>query len=120
MATATERMPEVNVPCVADPTPGELVRVVMDGMAGCGFDVAPPRHPDSYRLTIAWPGARCTLAADDWGRAEWVYWPCSGADPKVDVDLATTLLTGRCGPFPRLGRQCGKQGITFKGLVGWS
>jgi hypothetical protein len=87
-------------------------------MASSGFDVSPPEHPESYRLAIAWPGARCTLAADDWGRAEWVYWPWSGADPKLAADLATTLLTGRPGPYPRLGHKYGEEGITFKGLVG--
>ncbi len=37
---------------------------------------------------------------------------------RLAADLATTLLTGRPGPYPRLGRKYGEEGITFKGLVG--
>jgi len=101
-------------------TPGELLRLVMDGMAGSGFEVSPPEHAEGCRMAIAWPGARCTLGVDDWGSAEWVYWPWTqdDADPKLAADLATALLTGRPGPYPRLGRKYGEDGITFKGVVG--
>jgi hypothetical protein len=32
--------------------------------------------------------------------------------------VATALLTGRAGNFPRLGRGYGREGITLKGIVG--
>lgn len=109
----------MNTPCIADrTTPGDLLRLVMDAMTGSGFDVSSPEHAEGCRMAIAWPGAHCTLAIDDWGRAEWAYRPYSGADPKLAADLATTLLTDRPGPYPQLGRKYGEDGITFKGVVG--
>jgi len=77
--------------------PGELLSLVMDGLAGSGLDVRPG---EGSLVAIAWPGARCTLAVSDCGRAEWEYCPGSPADPGLAADLATTLLTGRPGPFP--------------------
>jgi len=113
----------VNNACgsVADrTTPGELLRLVADGLTGGGFDVRPPEHDGSCRMTIACAGARCTLAVSDWGCAEWEYFPWSSddADPKLAADLATTLLTGRAGGFPRLGSGYEREGIAFKGIVG--
>ena len=71
-------------------------------------------------MTIACEGARCTLAVTDWGDAEWECSPQAGgdADPMQIADLATTLLTGRAGEFPRLGSGYEREGITFKGIVG--
>jgi hypothetical protein len=94
--------------------PGELLSGVMDGLAGCGLEVA--RGEDGL-LAIAWPGARCALAVSDCGRAEWEYCPLSpgAADPGLVADLATVLLTGQAGPFPRLGDGSGS--VTFKGVV---
>jgi hypothetical protein len=86
----------------------------MDGLAGRGLEV---RRGEASLLAIAWPGVRCTLAVSDCGRAEWEYCPQSpaAADPALAADLATTLLTGRPGPFPRLGD--GRGSVTFKGIV---
>lgn len=78
--------------CLADRTaPGELLRLVADGLAGAGLDVRPPCDADGCRLDIAWPGARCTLAVGDCGSAEWEYWPWSlqDADPDLTADLAS-------------------------------
>ena len=93
--------------------PGELLSLVMDGLSGRGLDVRPG---EGSSLAIAWPGARCTLAVSDCGRAEWEYCPGPPADPGLAADAATALLTGRPGPFPRLAesREC----ATFKGSVG--
>jgi hypothetical protein len=115
--------PEMNSSCgnIAHRTrPGELLRLVADGLTDSGLDVRLPERDGSCRLAIACGGARCTLAVNDWGDAEWDYCPGSGdhADPKQLADLATTLLTGRVGAFPRRGRGYDHEGITLKGVVG--
>ena len=99
--------------------PGELLRLVADGLTGAGLDVRAPGDGDG-RLAIAWPGARCTLAVGDGGSAEWEYCPWSpdGADPGLAAGLATALLTGRSGPQARLGSGHKLENVTFKGIVG--
>ena len=107
--------------CLADPAaPGELLRLVADGLTGAGLEVRPPGGGEGCRLDIAWPGARCTLTVGDCGNAEWEYCPSSAedADPGLTADLATALLTGRTGPQPRLGGGHQRENITFKGIVG--
>jgi hypothetical protein len=111
----------VTTACVADrAAPGELLRLVMDGLTGAGLEVRPPGGGDGCRLDIAWPGARCTLTVGECGNAEWEYCPGSpqDADPGLTADLATALLTGRTGPQPRLGGGRQRENITFKGIVG--
>jgi hypothetical protein len=111
----------VNTPCAGDRIrPGELLRLVTDGLASSGLDVRPPGHKDSRCLAIAVPGAQCTLEVTDYGSVKWEYspWPPDEADPDLTADLATILLTGRPGPFPRLGGGHRHQNITFKGIVG--
>jgi hypothetical protein len=108
----------VNARCAADrTTQGEVLRLVMDGMAEAGFDVSPPESGES-RMTIACAGAQCTLMVTDEGHATWDYcpWPADNADPDLAADLVVTLLTGRPGPHSWLTRKRG--GISFKGLVG--
>jgi len=110
----------VTTTCTADRTaPGELLRLVADGLTCAGLDVRPPADGEG-RLDIAWPGARCTLAVGEGGSAEWEYWPWSAddADPGLTADLATVLLTGRSGPQPRLGSGRQRENVTFKGIVG--
>jgi hypothetical protein len=105
-----------NALCAAGRTlPGDLLSLVMDGLASVGLDV---QRGEGSRLAIAWPGARCQLAVSDWGTAEWEFWPQSpvGTDPALAADAATALLTGREGPFPRLAARYGSG--TFKGAVG--
>ena len=103
-----------NAPCAPGlEKPGELLSLLTDGLSGSGLDV---RRDEDCRLAIAWPGARCTLVVSDCGRAEWEYCPGPPADPGLAADLATTLLTGRPGPFPRLTASCERS--TFKGNVG--
>jgi hypothetical protein len=103
-----------NAPCAAGlEKSGELLLLVLDGLSGSGLDV---RRDEDCRLAIAWPGARCVLAVSDCGRAEWEYCPGSSADPGLAADLATALLTGRPGPFPRLAES--RDHVTFKGSVG--
>ena len=110
----------MNTTCLAGRTaPGELLRLVADGLAGAGLDVRPPVDADGCRLDIAMPGARCTLAVGEGGSAEWEYcpWSPADADPDLTADLATVLLTGQAGPQPRLaGHQL--ENVTFKGIVG--
>lgn len=113
----------MNISCghVADRTrPGELLRLVADGLTDSGLEIRPPERDGSCRLVIACAGARCTVAVNDWGDAEWDYCPRSGdnADPKQLADVATALLTGRADHFPRLGRGYGHESITLKGIVG--
>jgi hypothetical protein len=111
----------VNTTCLPDRTaPGELLRLVADGLTGAGLDVRAPGDQDGCRLDIAWPGARCTLAVGDCGGAEWEYCPWSpdDADPDLAADLATVLLTGLAGPQPRLGSGHQLENVTFKGIVG--
>jgi hypothetical protein len=110
----------VTTTCLSDRTaPGELLRLVADGLTGAGLDVSPPADGEG-RLDIAWPGACCTLAVGEGGSAEWEYWPWSAddADPGLTADLATVLLTGRSGPQPRLGSGRQRENVTFKGIVG--
>ena len=103
----------------APAAPGELLRLVADGLTGAGLDVSPPADGEG-RLDIAWPGARCTLAVGEGGSAEWEFWPGSAddADPNLTADLATALLTGQAGPQPRLGSGRQRENVTFKGIVG--
>lgn len=107
----------MNTACLAGrAVPGELLRLVADGLAGVGLDVRRPADAHGCRLDIAWPGARCTLAVGEGGSAEWGYWPWSADD--ADPDLATVLLTGRAGPQLRLGSGHQRENVTFKGVVG--
>jgi hypothetical protein len=113
----------VNSSCglAADRTrPGELLRLVTDGLADSGLQVRPPERDGSCRLIIACTGARCTLAVNELGDAEWDYCPGSGdnADAKQLADVATALLTGRADGFPRLGHGYDREDITLKGIVG--
>lgn len=111
----------MNSPCVADRVrPGELLRLVADGLAGAGLNVGAPEDAESRCVTIAYAQARCTLEVTDYGCARWEYcpWPPGQPDPDLAADLATVLLTGRAGPFPRLGRGHQSQNITFKAIVG--
>ncbi|MGD0066381.1 MAG: hypothetical protein ABSB76_23415 [Streptosporangiaceae bacterium] len=111
----------MNTACLAGRTvPGELLRLVADGLAAAGLDVRPPADADGCRLDIALPGARCTLAVGEGGSAEWEYWPWAAdeADPGLTADLATVLLTGRAGPQPRLGSGYQRENVTSKGIVG--
>jgi len=99
--------------------PGELLRLIADGLSGVGLDVRPPGGLEG-RLDIACPGARCTLAVGDCGNVEWEYCPWSpqDADPGLTADLATVLLIGRTGPRPCPGRGRQREDVTFRGLVG--
>lgn len=94
----------MNISCghVADRSrPGELLRLVADGLTDSGLEVRLPGRDGRCRLVIACAGAQCTVAVNDWGDAEWDYCPRSGenADPKHLADVATALLTGRADHF---------------------
>jgi hypothetical protein len=97
--------------------PGELLSLVAGGLVGSGLDV---REGEDSRLAITCPGARCMLLVSDYGSAEWEYCPrCPDvADPGLAADMATSLLTGRAGPFPRLAPRSSPGSLTFKGIVG--
>jgi hypothetical protein len=71
----------VTTSCLADrAAPGELLRLVADGLTGAGLEVRPPGDGEGCRLDIAWPGARCTLTFGECGNAEWEYCPGSPQD----------------------------------------
>ena len=97
--------------------PGELLRLIMDGLITRGLDVQPPGDDKGCQLAIACPGARCALTVSDNGDAEWEYRPAHPADPNLAADLAAVLLTGQTEPqlWPR--DRPGRQGA-FKGIVG--
>jgi hypothetical protein len=100
--------------------PGDLMRLVADGLTASGLEVRLPEGEHRRRLTIGCPGARCALPVSDYGLVEWECRPQPGsdADPGQVADLATALLTGRTGDHPRRGDGYGKPGITLKGIVG--
>ncbi len=100
--------------------PGELMRLVAGGLAANGFDVRPPDYEDGCRMTIGCQGARCAVSVSDWGDVEWECcpWASDEADPKQIADVATVLLTGRAQDNPRRGNGYGREGLTFKGIVG--
>jgi hypothetical protein len=99
--------------------PGELLRLVADGLAAAGLQIRPPGREDS-RLLIACTWARCTLSVSDRGLVAWECYPLAGrqAAPKQVADLATVLLTGRAGDFRRRDGGHGTPGLTLKGVVG--
>jgi hypothetical protein len=104
---------------VADRTrPGELLRLVADGLAGSGLDVRLSEHAEGSRLVIVYGAGECVVSVSDWGCAEWEYCPGRDADPGLAADLATALLTGRAGRCPRLASGDERGGITFKGIAG--
>jgi hypothetical protein len=91
----------------------------MAGMTRAGFDARPAGHEENERLAISCAAGTGTLTLTDYGHAVWDYTPGSpGADPDLAADMASTLLTGRPGPHPRLSRASRRDGITFRGLVG--
>jgi hypothetical protein len=126
MAREMERMPDVNNACgsAADRAnrtePGELMRLVAEGLTACGFDVRPPERDGGCRMAIGCELARCAVSVSDWGDVEWDCWPQAGgeADPKQIADMAATLLTGQARDYPRLGNGYGRDTVTFKGVVG--
>jgi hypothetical protein len=80
-------------------TPGALMHLVADGLAGNGFTVSRPESRDGRRLSITCPAARCVLTVEDWGSVTWEWSPAAGnaIDPLGLADLACALLTGRMG-----------------------
>lgn len=112
---------EVNTPRSADrAVPGELLHLVMTGMTQTGFDARPSEHGENERLAISCAAGASTLTISDHGHTVWDYYPRppGDADPDLTADMATTLLTGRPGPHPRLSRTDQRDGISFRGLVG--
>jgi hypothetical protein len=99
---------------------GELIRLVAEGLAGCGLDVRLSDPEGSAQLTIACEAGQCVLWVNDWGYAEWDYRPRSKdeADPRLTAEMATALLTGRAGQYECLAGEYRCDGITFKGIVG--
>lgn len=126
MSHKTEGMAEVNNACgsVADRAngtePGELLRLVAEGLTAHGFDVCPPEREGGCRMAIGCEGARCAVSVTELGDVEWECWPPAGgeADPKQAADIAATLLTGQAQDYPRLGDGYGHDTVTFKGVVG--
>jgi hypothetical protein len=100
--------------------PGELLRLVAEGLTAHGFDVRPPERDGGCRMAIGCEGVRCAVAVSDWGDVEWECWPQADyeADPKQTADMAATLLTGQARDYPRLGDGYGHETVTFKGIVG--
>lgn len=99
--------------------PGELLRLVAGGLTAARLK-ARPLPGNGGGLLIGSTHSRCTLRVSDCGLAEWECCPLPGwrPDPGRAADLATALLTGRAGEFPRLGSGYGIPDLTFKGIVG--
>ena len=57
--------------------PGELVRLLCDGLTASGLEARPLRG-DGSRLVITCPRARCLLTVSDCGLAEWECCPLPG------------------------------------------
>jgi hypothetical protein len=100
--------------------PGELMHRVAEGLAREGLSVSYPEWRDARRLMITCPAARCTLAVEDCGQVTWEWHPASagGTDPKQLADIASTLLTGQGGPYPRRDNGYERPELTLKGVVG--
>jgi hypothetical protein len=100
--------------------PGELMRLVVDGLAAKGAHVRWTEPEDRCSLTIPGHDARCEFSVSDTGYVEWECSPRTGddVDPKRLADLATTLLTGQEGSHARQGGGYSNPSITLKGIVG--
>lgn len=111
-------------PSTPDPTPasapGELMRLVADGLTQKGFPSQLPAYSDSRRLTITAPAARCTLSVEDSGSVCWDWQPPAGqaVDPHHLADLASLLLTGQPSTCPRPSDPGQPSRFTLKGAVG--
>lgn len=103
-----------------DARPGELMRMVAAGLAGCGFDVRLPEHEEERRLLVSSQDAECALTVGDWGETELEYSPRSAedVDPARLADMASVLLTGRPGGAGHSGVGQRHGGLTLKGIVG--
>jgi hypothetical protein len=99
-------------------SPGELMRLVAEGLMAHGIVVRLPEDEGDRRLTIGCPGGRCTVSVGDWGDVEWQWCPAGLAVPWRIANVAAALLTGRApgpsGPGSGYTLDC----VTFKGLVG--
>ncbi|HVB43895.1 MAG TPA: hypothetical protein VNF47_14500 [Streptosporangiaceae bacterium] len=100
--------------------PGELLRLVAEGLAADGFAIGLPENDGGCHITIDCHDARCAVSVSDWGDVEWEWcpWASGDADPKRTADAATALLTGCARGLPRLGGGYCRDGMTFKGMVG--
>jgi hypothetical protein len=101
-------------------TPGALMYLVADGLAGNGVGVGLPGFGNGRRLSITSPVARCSLTVEDWGSVVCDWNPVAGSavDPLELADVATALLTGRAGPSRWQGDGSGRADLTLKGRVG--
>ena len=100
--------------------PGELMRLVADGLTGEGLAVELPDCAGGRRLGICGQHGRCALSVDDTGNVEWECRPAKGAaaDPHEVADLVAVLLTGRAGDRPHQADGRKWSGLTLKGAVG--
>jgi hypothetical protein len=100
---------------------GVLMTMVADGLTARGFHIRYPEWADGRRLTVSGlEGVRCAVTIGDAACVQWECspWASDGADPVQIADLATSLLTGRGGGYPRQGDGYAREGITLKGIVG--
>ncbi|HEY2577670.1 MAG TPA: hypothetical protein VGI74_15290 [Streptosporangiaceae bacterium] len=100
--------------------PGELMRLIAEGMTGKGLALRSPEPEHGGHLIIEDQGAWCTLLVDDTGNVELACSPAKGgkADPQEVADLAAVLLTGRAGGHPRQDEEPERSGLTLRGAVG--
>jgi hypothetical protein len=78
-----------------DIVPGQLMRLVGDGLTARGHAVQYPGHEDERRLRItSLPTMNCMVTVDDSGAVYWEYWPKPGyqLDPGQVVSLALNVL----------------------------
>lgn len=100
--------------------PGELMRMVADRLRARGLNVGLPTIEEARRLSVRGGGGRCELSVGDCGHIECEYsLPDRGeAAPERIADVATMLLTGHAGSYPRRGAGYGQPGISLKGVAG--
>lgn len=101
------------------PVPGELMRLVADGLEARNYRCEYSPGGESGWISACCAGARCYLLVCDDGLAEWEFVPCaaSAADPELTAGVAVFLLTGKDGGCPP-GNRCRTRGLSFKGIAG--
>jgi hypothetical protein len=103
-----------------DMRPGKLMHLVADKLKVRGFDVHLPTWENECRISIERWGGHWDLTVDDFGLVEldFIPWASGKADPKLAVDIATFMLTGKDQDHLCQGAENNAQGMSFKGIAG--
>jgi hypothetical protein len=101
--------------------PGELMRMVADGLTAHGFEVRIPVRGDERRLTItSLKDTRCAIIVEDWGEVELEYRPPPGhdTDPALITRLVKNLLASSSEECQRTAGVPHVPGLSLIGIVG--